>query len=214
MNALTMPPQLLGVGPRLRLDANSNGLLMSREEFEDIQHEECDPRFRYELLNGVVIVSPPPSDGEADPNDELGRLLRNYQDTPQGKALDKTLFEREVATSVGIRRVDRALWIGFGRSISSKVDLPTILVEFVSPGKRAWLRDYEQKRNEYLQLGTKEYWIIDRFRRTMTVCFQPPAEPKERVVTENEVYATPLLPGFELPLKRLLELADQYADDE
>lgn len=213
MNAPTMPPQLRGFQRPLLLDANSNGLLMSREEFEAITEDDCDPRFRYELLNGVVIVSPPPSDAESDPNDELGHLLRAYQEKPEGKCLDKTLFEREVLTSVGIRRVDRAIWIGFGRPISSKVDLPTILVEFVSPGKKAWRRDYEQKRDEYLERGCKEYWVIDRFRRTMTVYFQPPAEPKERVVAESEIYTTPLLPGFELPLARLLKLADQYSDE-
>jgi Uma2 family endonuclease len=212
MNAPAMPPQLRSSPTQYKLDANANGVLMSLEEFNALQPEECDQRFRYELIHGVVIVSPPPSDGEIDTNDELGRLLRNYQDTPQGKCLDKTLFEREVATSAGIRRVDRALWIGYGRSIDSKVDLATILVEFVSPGKRAWLRDYHQKRDEYLERGCLEYWVIDRFRRTMTVYFQPPTRPAERVISEKEIYTTPLLPGFELPLQRLLQLADEYGD--
>jgi Uma2 family endonuclease len=209
-----MPPRVRSLVREYRLDGNANGILMSREEFNALKPEECDQNFRYELVNGVVIVSPPPSDGEADPNDELGHLLRSYQETPQGKCLDKTLFEREVATSVGIRRVDRALWIGFGRTISSKVDLPTILVEFVSPGKRAWIRDYQQKRGEYLERGCQEYWVIDRFRRTMTVYFPPSDGGAERVISENETYTTPLLPGFELPLKRLLALADEHMDGE
>jgi len=194
----------------LVLDGDSNGYLMSREQFQALTPEDCDPRFRYDLLNGVVIVSPPPSDGEAGPNDELGFLLRPYQLAPQGKCLDDTLFEREVVTSVGIRRVDRAIWVGFGRRISSKADLPTILVEFVSPGKR----DYEQKRDEYLAIGTKEYWVIDRFRRTGTVFFAPPANPASRIVGENEIYSTPLLPGFELAVRKLMLVADRYRDEE
>jgi Uma2 family endonuclease len=200
--------------PEFRLHAGSNGLLMSLEDFEDLSPDECDQRFRYELINGVVIVSPPAGDGEADANDELGRLLRNYQDTPQGKALDATLFEREVRTRVGIRRVDRALWIGFGRSVSSKRDRATILVEFVSPGKKAALRDCETKRDEYLEMGAKEYWVIDRFRRTMTVYFQPPANPAHRVVADSETYTTPLLPGFELPLSRLFKYVGKPDTDE
>jgi Uma2 family endonuclease len=48
-------------------------------------------------------------------------------------------------------------------------------------------------------MGAKEYWVIDRFRRTMTVYYQPPANPAERILTENELYTTPLSPGFELP---------------
>src|SRR4029453_9687650 len=147
------------------------------EEFESLTEEDCDPRFRYELINGVVIVNPTPGYFEIDANDELGRLLRNYQATPQGKVLEKALFGRGVRTKVGIRRVDRALWMGFGPSIRSKRDRATILVEFVSAGKRAALRDYQEKRDEYLEMGAKEYWVIDRFRRTMTVYFQPPANP-------------------------------------
>ncbi len=189
--------------------------MMTPEEFEKIEFESVDSRYRYELINGVVVVSPPPSDGEANPNGELEHLLRQYKyHHRQGKCLDDTMFERDVRTHVGIRRVDRAIWIGFGRRIRSKRDLPTILVEFVGPGKRAFLRDYEEKRDEYLELGAKEYWVIDRFRKTMTVYFQPPAKSAKRVIAENETYKTPLLPGFKLPLKRLLDLAIDDEDDE
>jgi Uma2 family endonuclease len=214
MSIAELPLALPDEQTPLRLHAGSNGLLMSLEEFESLTEDDCDPRYRYELINGVVIVNPPPGDFEIDANDELGHLLRIYQATPQGKVLDKTLFEREVRTRVGIRRVNRALWIGFGRSIRSKRDRATILVEFVSWGKRAALRDYQEKRDEYLEMGAKEYWVIDRFRRTMTVYYQPPANPAERVVKENEVYTTPLLPGFEMPLKRIIELASQYSDED
>jgi Uma2 family endonuclease len=214
MSIAELPLALPDEQTPLRLHAGSNGLLMSLEEFESLTEDDCDPRYRYELINGVVIVNPPPGDFEIDANDELGHLLRIYQATPQGKVLDKTLFEREVRTRVGIRRVNRALWIGFGRSIRSKRDRATILVEFVSWGKRAALRDYQEKRDEYLEMGAKEYWVIDRFRRTMTVYYQPPANPAERVVKENEVYTTPLLPGFVMPLKRIIELASQYSDED
>lgn len=201
--------------PQYRLDASSNGRLMSLEEFESLSPDECDRRFRYELINGVVVVSPPPDDATQGPNERLGNWLWNYsQQHPGGKVLDDTMMERAVRTKVGIRIVDRALWIGFGHPIKSQRDRATVLVEFVSPGKRSALRDYETKRDEYLELGAKEYWVIDRFRRSMTVYFQPPANPVLRVVTESEIYTTPLLPGFELPLRRLLELADQYADDK
>ena len=214
MNAIYPTKKLLSRPIRL-LGADSAGLLMTLDEFEAIEHENVDPRYRYELINGVVVVSPPPSDGEARPNDVLGHLLWSYLEShKQGKCLDDTMCQREVKTRVGIRRVDRAMWIGFGRRIRSKRDLATIIVEFVGPGKRAFLRDYEEKRDEYLELGAKEYWVIDRFQKTMTVYFQPPAKLAKRVVAEGETYKTPLLPGFKLPLKRLLDLAFSHEDDE
>ena len=86
-------------------------------------------------------------------------------------------------------------------------DLPTIVVEFVSEGKRNRLRDYHEKRAEYLAAGVREYWIIDRFARTLTACR---SDSPEVVVPQDRVYQTPLLPGFDLPLARLLAVADRW----
>ena len=83
-------------------------------------------------------------------------------------------------------------------------------MEFVSAGKRNAIRDYETKRDEYLSVGVVEYWIIDRFRRIMTVYHDRPEGPSELVVNEQETYRTPLLPGFELPLARVLSAADRW----
>lgn len=217
MNALTIMPsdvRQAHAGQRItRLDPGANGIRMTVEEF--LALEQSDDCYRYELINGVVVVNPPASDAEAGPNDELGHLLRSYKaDHPQGQSLDDTFFERDVLTSIGIRRVDRAIYAGLGRKPHSRKDIPTIIVEFVSPGKRAYTRDYEEKRTEYLAVGVKEYWVIDRFRRTMTVFFQAPAELAFRVVAEAETYTTPLLPGFELSLKRLLQLADESSEED
>jgi Uma2 family endonuclease len=57
----------------------------------------------------------------------------------------------------------------------------------------------------------REYWVIDRFRRTLTVFAFGSESDQERVIPENQNYTTPLLPGFERPLGRLLKLADRWA---
>ena len=67
-------------------------------------------------------------------------------------------------------------------------------------------RDYVDKREEYEALRVKEYWIIDRFRRSLTVIIPDDI----RVIGENEIYRTDLLPEFDLPLHRLLAIADKY----
>ena len=72
------------------------------------------------------------------------------------------------------------------------------------------MRDYEEKRDEYLAAGVKEYWIIDRFRRVMTVYRKGLAGPTYDIVTETQSYETGLLPGFVLPLSRLLAKADAW----
>ncbi len=196
----------------LSLGPQQNGIQMSPEEFNVV--DDYDERYRYELIHGVLIVNPIPSDQESDPNDELGYLLRRYsEDHPAGTVLDATLHERYVLTDESRRRADRVIWAGLGRIPDSRSDVPTIVVEFVSPGRRNWLRDYVEKRDEYLALGVTEYWIFDRFRRTLTVYRKSEQGSDERIVAEQETYSTDLLPGFELPVARLLVAADRWGKD-
>ncbi len=194
------------------LGGHSNGMLMTPEEFDTAT--DFDELYTYELIHGVLIVSPPPGESERDPNDELGNLLRVYKSGhPAGSALDKTLPEQYVHLSNGRRRADRVIWAGLGRIPVPRTNVPAIVIEFVSNRQRDWVRDYEEKRQQYLAIKVQEYWIIDRFRRIMTVYRGQagPGEPAEQIIKENEVYRTPLLPGFELPLAQLLKVADDWA---
>ena len=61
-----------------------------------------------------------------------------------------------------------------------------------------------------MAIKIKEYWIIDRFRRTLTVIRYRPRRPQILVVSEKQIYTTPLLPGFELSLAKLLAVSDKY----
>jgi Uma2 family endonuclease len=194
---------------RPRIGKRSNGMLMTPQEFDAV--DDYDELYRYELIHGILIVSPFASRAERDPNEELGHWLRSYkEDHPQGSALDRTLFEEYVQLPDSRRRADRLIWTGLGRVPDPEKALPTIAVEFVSKSTRDRVRDDVEKRREYFELGVLEYWVIDRYQRKLTVFRRPPAEPAEQVYDEKVVYTTPLLPGFELPLARLLNLADDW----
>jgi Uma2 family endonuclease len=180
--------------------------MMDPEEFDDVA--EWNANYTYELINGVVIVSPAPAEGERGPNDRLGYLLQKYQlENPLGVCVDYTLPEQYVAGTRNRRRADRAIWIGLRRRPKPRIDVPAIVIEFVAKRKRDRERDYVKKREEYLKSGVREYWIIDRFRRTLTV-FTNASEP--RVFRESETYSTELLPAFTLSLDELLRAADQW----
>jgi Uma2 family endonuclease len=183
------------------------GTLMTPDEFDAI--EEWDEDYRYELVHGVLVVSPPPLEQERGPNQMLGYWLLRYQeDHAHGSTLDETLPEHTVRCKETRRRADRVIWAGLGRKPNTRRDTPTIAAEFVSAGKRSRHRDYEQKRDEYRAIRIQEYWIFDRFARTMTV---HRLDGTTVIVHENETYTTPLLPGFELDLAKLLAVADRYA---
>lgn len=193
----------------LVIGPEDNGLLMTPEEFDAIT--EYDENYRYELINGVLIVNAIPGPAERDPNEELGRLLRNYQDEHLG-VFDKTLSEEYIRVGNSRRRADRVIWAGLGRTPDPKVDVPTIAIEFVSRSRRDRRRDYEIKRDEYLAAGIREYWVFDRFERTLTV-FRPDKKGyKQQVLRERDTYRTNLLPGFGLSLASLFDVADDWED--
>jgi Uma2 family endonuclease len=193
------------------LGLESNGVLMTPEDFDAI--EDYDENYRYELVNGVLVLNPIPLPEEMGPNELLGRLLLNYQeDHPQGAALDFTLPQQYVRTATSRRLADRLIWTGLGRLPNRRRDLPSIAVEFVSAGRRNRQRAYVDKRRDYAEARIPEYWIIDRFQRTLSVIHNRPTGQEEQAFGVDQVYESPLLPGFKVPLARLLEAADRLAE--
>jgi Uma2 family endonuclease len=198
------------VGLPRRIGPGSAGIFMTPEEFDDLPEWRWVRGFRYELIRGVLVVSPVAGPKERGPNDVLGYLLRSCMEASAGCPLDETLPEQYLKTTPDRRRCDRAIWIGLGRLPDDEVDVPAIVVEFVSKRRRDATRDYATKRDEYGRLGVQEYWVIDRFHRRMTVYKYLPGLEAPRVVTvgEPDEYRTDLLPGFSLPLRRLLPAPD------
>jgi Uma2 family endonuclease len=94
--------------PEYKFGIESAGILMTPIEFDDADYEDFDPAWDYELINGVLVVSPIPLRQETDPNEELGYLLRSFQEShPQGKAIDKTLPEQYIRSGRNRRKADR-----------------------------------------------------------------------------------------------------------
>ncbi len=202
MSSTTAPPKLV-LGPE------NAGILMTPEEFDGI--DEWDENHRYELVHGVLVVNPIPLAEETDPNEYLGFLLEWYRHQhPEGAALDVSLPQQYVPTRTGRRLADRLIWAGLGRMPDRRHDVATVAVEFVSAGRRNRDRDYVEKRQEYLEVGIREYWIVDRFQRRLTVVRAEPSGSQDFLVEEGGTYTTPLLPGFELVLAPLLARADRW----
>lgn len=196
-----------------RVGFDSAGLRMTPEEFDAIEEGDYDELYRYELIDGVLVVNGIPLESQASPNEFLGGLLYVYKSFhPNGSALDETLPERYTRLPNSRRLADRVIWAGLGRRPNPRLDVPAIAVEFVSAGKRNRKRDYETKRDEYLSVGVIEYWIIDRFQRTLTVYRATEGAPSARIIGENDAFETDLLPGFQLPLDQLLAQADKWND--
>ncbi len=196
--------------PPIRVSPASNGMMMTGEEFDAI--DDWIDGYRYELIHGVLVVSPPAGIGERSPNSYLAYLIYSFNESHEnGAVVDDTVAEQEIKIGGNRRRMDRAIWVGLGHKIRPLEDVPTIAIEFVSKSSRDRRRDYVEKRREYAEAGVKEYWVIDRFARDMTV-FRGMDETL--VVKEGECYSTPLMPGFELPLAKLFARAELHTDTD
>lgn len=199
----------------LHIGPHSNGMLMEPWEYDELPDDCWKQGYRYELLHGVLVVSPPASIGERSPNNLLGYLILSYKEEhPNGSLVDDAAQEQEIQCGDDRRRADHAIWIGLGRAPQPLEDTPTIAVEFVSDSSRDRTRDYIEKRKEYALAGVQEYWVIDRFSRELVVFRGAHEDNEQIVVPEGRVYETPLLPGFQLPLDKLLAKADQYTKPE
>jgi Uma2 family endonuclease len=208
MTTALLPPPAQAADPTRRvIGPTDNGRLMSPEEFDAL--ERSDEEWQLELINGVLIVNAAAGPQETDPNGELELFLRLYMREHPG-VIDKTVYECYIRVPNGRRRADRVVWIGLGRLPNLAPDTPAIAVEFVSAGTRNRQRDYEVKRAEYATAGVREYWIFDRFQRTLTVC------RGEEILTfaAEATYTTPLLPDFQLPIAAILKCADDWSVPE
>ena len=123
-----------------------NGAHLTPEDFDAC--DDWEPGHRYELINGVLIVTPPPSEGERGPNEDLGRWLLNHFDSQDSPPYYYTLPEHTVVRDANRRRADRVIWAGLDRFPNVREDQPAIVVEFVSADRRDRIRDCETKRQE------------------------------------------------------------------
>src|SRR5688572_26453217 len=144
-----------------RIGPADNGRRMSLEEFE---HAEGEPGHSYELSKGVIIVMDVPAFPHLAQFDALRDQLVVYKvqhpnrirylvGGGEGKVLLESLGSEQHPDLAVYRNPPEepgnwATWV------------PEIVVEIVSPSSRQ--RDYDEKPDEYLQFGVREYWIVDR----------------------------------------------------
>ena len=88
--------------------------------------------------------------------------------------------------------------------------IPDIVIEIVSAGSRK--RDYEEKPDEYLAFGVREYWIVDAAKQEILVLVRQGDAWTEQVLGPDDVYRTPLLPGFEFACAPVFQAAAEIEE--
>jgi Uma2 family endonuclease len=181
-----------------------HGKRMSLAEFE---HAEVQEGYLYELSRGVITVMDVPK----------RRHLLTVQEIRDQLTAYKLSSPQEIAVIAGGMDCKLLVWdleserhpdLSIYKTPPPKGDdlwsrwLPELVIEIVSLSSQQ--RDYIEKREEYLAVGIKEYWIVDPERQEMLALRRSRGKWKETVVGRDEKYETPLLSGFVLDLKRVL----------
>lgn len=187
-----------------RCGARYRGLRMSADEYFQLE----DDGFRYELIDGVVFMSPSPTPRHQDVTlqllMEIGSWLRDH---PIGKVLS----EVDVHLGSGPRGGDlvyRPDGLFLRRDPAEPwppriVGAPQLVIEVVSESSRRM--DHETKKDDYERHGVEEYWIIDPELREMT--FYRLQEGRfVKVAPEGGKLASGAIPGFVLDVAWLEKL--------
>lgn len=177
-----------------------HGQQMSLEDFAEAQGQ---PGYLYELSRGVVQVMDIPRLSHGRVVDVLSDQLRgyrvshpkriNYIGTGDSCKLLLPGFESE-------RHPDIAIYLGPPPKLDPVWEfwVPDIVIEVVSPGQEK--RDYEEKRDEYLAAGVKEYWVVDPASERFLVLRRKGDRWQELAHPLSGTYSPPLLPGLQLNL--------------
>ena len=181
----------------LHLGARDAGRLVSAEEFATAYYDEP---YRYERIDGRLIVVPPA--GELHNTSSrpwrwwLGRYWGERPDV-----IEDLLPEAWIRVDQGTDRIgDIGIYLVTDGAPPVPDRVPEMMFEIVSPDRKSKERDYVRKRADYYKFGVREYVIVDRFARRVTVLTHAPGGYQERVLTAADTYTSPLLPGLAIPL--------------
>ena len=120
---------------------------MKLEEFERM---DKDVRMNYELIDGVVMMTPSPSEEHQKISGNIYYQSRLILKSHSG--ICKPLFELELKTAEDVLKPDVLIKC-------SNEEIPRVVFEVISPTSK--YKDLVIKVQKYKEIGVHEYWIID-----------------------------------------------------
>jgi Uma2 family endonuclease len=189
---------------KIRIGPADHGRRMSLDAFIKADSQEG---WLYELARGVIEVTEVPGPWHGRIVDRVARLFIRYDEQHPGRIVYRAgggECRIRLPSMVSDRHPDQAIYLDPeppGPRIWTKW-VPHIVVEVVSPRGRK--RDFIAKREEYLRMGVREYWILDPTKRRMHVLVREGDIWQETIVPEGGVYRTIFLPGLEVRPGELL----------
>jgi len=172
------------------------GLRMTAEEYFALAETED----RYELIDGVVVMSPGPT-----PRHQRVAFLLALQ------------IERHAESATGIQVIpDVDIWVADDRvcrpdivvyehsrlpSMPARLTTPPdLVIEVLAPGSEPM--DYITKRDDYDRFGVAEYWVVDP-RDVSVRCWRRQGVKMLEMGVESTTIVCASVPGLVVDLERL-----------
>jgi Uma2 family endonuclease len=163
---------------------------------------------RHELIDGVHYVTPSPNLSHQELVGRLHLAIANFLATRRhlGRVIvspfDVVMSDYDVVAP------DLLFVAGDQQSILTQANVqgpPALAIEVLSPGTKR--RDQGIKRKLFDEKGVREYWMVDPKSRRVSICRRADDGTFPLVDTLTLAWdgalATPLLPGWSLPLRDL-----------
>jgi Uma2 family endonuclease len=171
--------------------------------YDDLERFETDDRYRYELIDGALYVTPKGLPRHQEVILRVGRRLLDHADAHAGKAYvepgvyydarNYVIPDTVLLSAASLERMSR-----------DRIDVPPDLaVEVSSPSTRR--HDLVRKRALYEREGVAEYWFVDldadrvEIYRNAGERFGPPA-----IAERGDTISPPRVPGLTVEVDDLL----------
>ncbi len=176
---------------------------MSSDEYLSLE----DDGFRYELIDGVVVMTPSSSPEHQDIRGEIESQLRSFVEE---RELGIVLSEIDVKLSASVVYKPDLVFLRSGR-FQHPLELvdfpPDLVVEVLSPRTAAF--DQKTKLQDYQKFGVAEYWIIDPFTATARFLRLNRGIYLD-IPLKGERFGSEAVPGFVLDLTKLDRVFKRY----
>ena len=174
---------------------------LKKLDYTNLQHTP-DDGLRYEIINGVLYVTPSPKPVHQRVSKRLQRQLEDYFESREAgevfnAPVDVILDRHDIVVPDLVIVTDPAQVTD--RAIEGS---PMLLVEILSPSTSA--RDRTLKARRYAEKGVRHYWIVDGHQRTLD-CYHLRNEAYELLFTvkDNGAVEHPDFPGLRIDLGAL-----------
>ncbi len=161
-----------------------------------------DDSHRYEIIDGVLYMTPAPTLGHQASNARFVRyLMQHVEEAGLGRVFPAPV-DVELAPNVVLQPdVVVVLNANLGILIPERIiGAPDLVVEIASPGTEGY--DRRQKQDAYARAGVPEYWIADPLARTVEVLgLSGDAYRSIGVFTGKATLPSTAIPGLPVPVE-------------